>query len=306
MKILVTGASGLVGRHILARLSAEETVSLIAQSQSKPLIDWHGKNISPMQLGLDDKDAEDLLVAAGPNIVVHCAAKIPAPALTAEQAAEVNGRIDAVVSSAADRCGAQVIFISSVIVYEGTDCPWVEDDVVNPFSPYARKKYESEALFSRLDSPAASLRISSPYGGRQNAQRNVLYKFIHAALSGEKLKIYGEGSRRQDFIYAPDIAEVVWSIVSARLSGKEVGGIFNIASGSPVSMRELAELIIDIVGSGVVASSGEEDPQEGFDPRIDICKAREVLGWTPNTTLASGIRNIVASLRSQDADRLCF
>jgi nucleoside-diphosphate-sugar epimerase len=306
MRILVTGASGLVGRHILSRLSAEKTIFLIAQSQSRPLINWHGQNISLTQLGLDSKDAEDILVAAAPNIIVHCAAKIPTPAASAEQAAEVNGRIDAVVSNVANRCGAQVIFISSVIVYEGIDCPWVEDDVVNPFNSYARQKYESEVLFSRLGIAAASLRISSPYGGRQNAQRNVLYKFIHAALGGEKLKIYGEGSRRQDFIYAPDIAEAVWSIVSARLAGKEVGGIFNIASGSPVSMRELAELIIDIVGSGVVASSGEEDPQEGFDPRIDICKAREVFGWKPNTTLASGIRNIVASLRSQDADRFCF
>jgi nucleoside-diphosphate-sugar epimerase len=71
-------------------------------------------------------------------------------------------------------------------------------------------------------------------------------------------------------------------------------------------MRELAELIVGIVGHGMVVNSGEEDPQEWFNPQMDIGKARKVLGWTPNTTLALGIRNIVASLRSPDVDWFCF
>ena len=298
VKILVTGASGLVGRHILDRLSMEKTISLVAQSKIERLGNRYDAGIACMHLELDSKKAQSILVSATPDIIVHCAAQIPTVTSSAKQVAEINRRIDAAVFSAADQCGAQVIFISGTNVYEGIDCPWIEGHTLHPFSPYAQQKYESEVLFSELKNCATSLRVSSPYGGRQNAGRNVLYKFIHAAMNGGVLKIYGAGSRRQDFIYATDISEAVWSVVLSRLSGKEVGGIFNIASGSSTSMRELAELIVDIAGDGTVSSFGEEDAQENFDPQVDIHKANEALGWKPSTSLASGIGNVISSIRA--------
>jgi UDP-glucose 4-epimerase len=297
-KILVTGASGLVGRHILTRLSSEKNISVIGQLHRKKLHEVLASKISCAYLNLDENGVEDSLLNIAPNIIIHSAAKIPSIISSDYEVAEVNKKIDFAVFNAANKINARVIYISGINLYEGNLCPWSEGIIVSPLSAYAKQKYESELLFSKLIIPATSLRLSSPYGGTQDAGRNVLYKFIHAALNGDVLKIFGTGERRQDFIYASDIADAVWAIVSEELSGKKLSGIFNIASGSSVSMKNLAELIVDIAGRGVVVSSGEIDPQECHNPQIDIHKIWESVGWRPSTSLASGIRNIICTLRN--------
>jgi UDP-glucose 4-epimerase len=297
MIVLVTGANGLVGRSIVDRLSVEENVTLIAQYQNIPLSDWDASVVNSIQVGLGNKEADNVLDAIAPDLIVHCAAKIPTTKLSPKDAAEFNKAIDSTIYHFADRRNIPVIFISSVIVYEASRGISIESDFLQPFSPYAKQKLESELLFSMLNQPCSSLRISSPYGGFQNPDRNVLYKFIHTALNNDVLHVYGTGDRNQNFISASDIAEAVWTLALAKLSGRSFEGVFNIASGSSISMKNLAELVINIVGQGTVVCTGETDFQESVNFPIDIQKAWQTFGWKPTTSLPSGVESIISLLR---------
>lgn len=292
--VLITGASGLVGQHITQRLSSDKNISVIAQARSYTLKLDNG---SCIQLGLEEPGAEDILVGLRPDAIIHCAALIPTATISANVAAEVNRGIDRVVCGVADRCGAPIVFVSSVSVYENAKLPWKEIAEVHPDNSYAKQKKATEMCIAALNCHNTSMRISSPYGGKQSAERNVLYKFIHAAIQGLPLEIYGTGVRQQDFIYADDVADAVFSIIANNLTGKNVGGIYNIASGSAVSMRELAELIIHIAGCGEIIHTTDINEQEGFPPRIDISKAKTILEWQPHTSLALGLEQTIASIR---------
>lgn len=298
MIVLVTGANGLVGRHIVDKLSKEKAVVVIAQFQSDPLPSWCNNNISLLKTSFCNKNSSSLFDKVVPDVIVHCAAKIPTSAISSEDAANINRVIDSAIYNVALRHNTPVIFISSVIVYETSSAPYQEDTVLHPISPYALQKYESEFIFSALNKSSVSFRISSPYGGYQEPSRNVLYKFAHSALNGENLRVYGTGNRCQDFIYAADIADAVWDVIATWISGVELGGIYNIASASPISMKDLAIMIADIVGQGVVVISGEVDADEYNNPQIDIKKAYEEFSWQPSTSLAIGIRNVIGALRS--------
>ena len=118
---------------------------------------------------------------------------------------------------------------------------------------------------------------------------NVLYKFIHAAIKGEELIVAGSGKRSQDFICGADIAEAVWNIISIIISGEKLRGIFNITNGSSISMKELATLIVEVVGGGTVIHSESEDALGIVDFRVEIEKAKTSLGWEPKMTLRDGI-----------------
>jgi nucleoside-diphosphate-sugar epimerase len=110
--------------------------------------------------------------------------------------------------------------------------------------------------------------------------------FLQRALQGEDLSYHGSGSRMQDFVYVDDVAE-------AALDGLRAGrsGVFNVASGEPVTMKELAELVTELVAPEVrVVGSGQPDPQEGQTARYSIDAARRVLGWAPATALRRGLQ----------------
>jgi UDP-glucose 4-epimerase len=297
MIVLVTGANGLVGRHIVDKLSSKG-ISTIAQFHSNPITYQSNQYIFYLEADLCNSNSYSLFNETTPDIIVHCAAQIPTSLISSDDAANINNEIDTQVYKIATQHNIPVIFISSVIVYETSSEPYQENAILHPFSPYGIQKLKSESIFTSLNKPSVSFRISSPYGGDQKSSRNVLYKFIHSALKGEDLMVYGRGNRRQDFIYGSDIAEAVWLIVLAKLSNREVSGIFNIASGSTICMRELAELIVRVAGNGTVVHYAEDDLDDRFNPIINIDKAREVFGWQPNTTLASGIQSVIASLRS--------
>lgn len=299
MIVLVTGANGLVGRHIVDKLSTEG-VSIVAQFQNTPLHSWYNEGIHLLKADLSNKNSSSLFSKISPDIIVHCAAKIPASAMDSIDAANINKEIDSEIYNFAFQRNIPVVFISSVIVYEASSEPYQENKILHPTSPYAIQKYQSESIFSSLSKPSVSFRISSPYGGYQKPSRNVLYKFIHNALKGEDLMVYGTGNRCQDFICATDISNAVWDVLKAWALGVELSGIYNVAYGTPISMSELAVLITEIVGRGNVIYSNGVETDKHDNIKIDISRAYDILGWQPSVGLATGIRKVIDSLRNAE------
>jgi len=152
------------------------------------------------------------------------------------------------------------------------------------------------------DIRACSLRLTNTYGPRHHmrtSRQGVLSWFIRLALEGKEIQLFGGGEQQRDFNYVDDVVE---AFLLAALCDEANGEVFNIGAGVPVSLRQAAELCVEIAGSGSVV------PIE-FPPdkkRIEIgnyyadpSRAEKVLGWKPRTSLREGLVRTLEFFRKQ-------
>ena len=285
MRILVTGAAGLIGQASVAALNRAGLDVTPLYRHPGP----HAPAPDALFADLTGDEARRILGASSFDAVVHCAAVFPRPgqAMTPDEIALENRRMDRCVLDLAAERACPLVYLSSVSVYGTAPLPWRESSAPCPQSPYARAKLEGESDCLGQAARCVCLRVSSPYGPGQRTA-NVLRLFLAQALQGQDIRFHGSCRRTQDFVAASDVAQAVrLALVDTRACG-----IFNIASGVPTSMRELALLAVAGVPGcrSRVLASGEADPQEDHRVAVDITKAHVEMGWRPAVDLASGIR----------------
>ena len=118
-------------------------------------------------------------------------------------------------------------------------------------------------------------------------------RFIAAALAGEPLTIYGDGLQSRDFTYVGNVVDA--NLLAASAEGVS-GRIFNIATGSPTSVNDLADLIGTVVERPVRKELLAERAGDVRDSWADIEAARQALGWEPQVDAETGLRLTAASL----------
>jgi UDP-glucuronate decarboxylase len=198
--------------------------------------------------------------------------------------------------------GARVFHASTSEVYGDPDRhPQSEDyngnvNLVGPRSCYNNGKRFAETLltdYSRERNVTVRIaRIFNTYGPRmQSDDGRVVSNFIVQALTGEKVTIYGDGSQTRSFCYVDDMIEGFMRLMHA---GPEAGGPVNIGNPTERTVKQLAELIVQLTGS---KSRIEFLPLPVDDPRKrcpDISRARAILGWSPKVNLIEGLRATIA------------
>ena len=286
--VIVTGAGGLLGWAIASRLCADG-VPVVGIARA-PL------ETAPFDSRVVNLEADSLAEACAdlsPESVVHCAAVVPAPPmrLDDEASARATRRIDATAMAACTELGCRLIYVSSCILYDSGD-PQTKDEgaAVQARTPYSAAKLAGEGQAEALEGSVV-MRIPSPVGG-PGPRNTVLDRFVKRALEGQPLEVWGSGHREQDFIHVADIAEFVTRALTRRVSG-----VFNVASGRPIAMRELADIIVDVTGRGSVLQVSHPDPLDGHTARYDIQAARRLLDWAPRTSIREMIEERAARIR---------
>jgi UDP-glucose 4-epimerase len=147
---------------------------------------------------------------------------------------------------------------------------------------------------------SCSLRLTNTYGPRmrvRDARQTFLGIWIRRVLEGRPLQIYGDGKQVRDFNFVEDVIDAL--LLAAHCDAAN-GQIFNLGGSEPISLQELAELLLDVAGSG----SYEIVPFPADARRIDIgdyyadCRhIGAVLGWQPRTSLSTGLAESVAFYR---------
>jgi len=169
---------------------------------------------------------------------------------------EINsmGTLNVLRESTAARV-RQFIFASSMAVYGSPEkFPVTEDLQIAPNSPYGLSKVRGEMycqIFSeKFDIQTVVLRYFNTYGMRQtpSAYVGVLTTFITQALQGKPMTVFGDGNQLRDFVSVKDVARA--NIKALNFSGK---GIFNIGSGTEISVLDLAREIVNYLGEGTIA-----------------------------------------------------
>jgi nucleoside-diphosphate-sugar epimerase len=303
-KALVTGGAGFIGSHIVDRLLDQNFDVLVIDNfttgHHNNLVHRRTKNLHIIKG--DIRNFEDVKLAMKDADVVFHEAAIVSPVLSVKNPVltdEVNVRGTLNLLIAARKLGVKrFIFASSAAVYG--DVPFVhkkEDMIPAPTSPYGVSKLAAESyvqLFYKLYGiKTISLRYFNVYGPRQvigsaAAHASVIPIFTDKLSQDMPLPIYGDGMQTRDFVYVKDVVE---ANMLALKCDEGVGEVFNIGSGTRVTINQIAELLKGIANKKNLANSYL--PQRPTDIRhgyADISKAMRVLGYVPRFSIRKGLR----------------
>lgn len=188
----------------------------------------------------------------------------------------------------------RTVYASSSTVYGNkSDILIREDAVRKPLNPYGITKLEAELVAERyveMGAQIISLRYFNVVGlGRKLAYSGVVPRFLNRLKEGKPPIIYGDGMQIKDFVFVNDVVEA--NLVAMKSSVKS--GFFNIGSGKPISITDLAHLMIKISGKSLKPKYA--NPRLG-DARMcvaDISKAGQLLGWVPSTIMEDGLLKLL-------------
>lgn len=316
MIVLVTGAAGFIGSHLVdaylatgahvigvdnfltgseANLAAAKASGRFAFIRADVAAEW----------ALVDRSVAELAVI--PDRVLHLAspaspvdyAKLPLETLA------VNSRGTEAALAASQRWRARFLFASTSEAYGDplehpqAETYWGNVNPVGPRSCYDESKRFGEALVSTTirvrNADARIIRIFNTYGPRmRHNDGRVVANFVSQALAGLALTVYGSGAQTRSFCYVSDL---VRGIIACAESEAARGEIINLGNPDEYSIREFAQTVARLVG---VELRVEARPMPADDPsrrRPDITKARQLLGWSPEVSLLEGLSRTIEAFR---------
>jgi UDP-glucose 4-epimerase len=300
-KVLVTGAAGFVGSHVVERLLADGK----AVRGVDAFIDYYPRAIKEANLAaalghpafefveIDLATADLGPLLDGVTSICHLAAQAGVRAswgTSFETYIDCNIRsTQRLLEAVKDGGLTRFVYASSSSVYgETTDLPMRENGLTCPVSPYGDTKLAAEhlaVLYHRnYGVPTVSLRYFTVFGPRQRPDM-AFHRFIRAGLAGEPVTIFGDGSQTRDFTF---IADTVDATVSALETGPE-GSVLNVGGGSRVTLNDALDAIEACLGRSLDRRYVERARGDVTDTLADNSRAREVLGFSPSVGLAEGL-----------------
>ncbi|MGH8104007.1 MAG: SDR family oxidoreductase [bacterium] len=311
MKTLVTGGAGFIGSNIV-RLLVEEGHQVTVLDN---LSSGYRCNLDAFPgvrfIEGDVRDEANLKHAiTGVEAVFHLAASVGNTRSIEHpiEDAEINVIGTLRVLEAVRQAGIhKIVFSSSAGIFgELKTLPIREDHPVEPDSPYGATKLAAEKLclgYSKLyDLEAVCLRYFNVYGVNQryDAYGNVIPIFAHRILRGMSVSIFGDGQQTRDFVNVRDVAQANYQAALA----EGVSGAFNIGSGTRVTIKHLAELMIEIGGNRTAIEYGPPRPGDVRHSLADISAVRQTLGYKPSVGLQEGLVEYM-EWAGQDGALLC-
>jgi UDP-glucose 4-epimerase len=303
-RALVTGGAGFIGSNLVRRLlEGGDEVRVLDNFSTGRRENLEGLGVEVIEGELRSYERVHNAVR-GVEVVYHLGALGSVPRSVQDPltstAVNIEGTLN-VLLAARDAGARRVVYSSSSSVY-GTrrDLPVTEETPPDPISPYGVAKLAAERFcvsFSRVYAlETVVLRFFNVFGPRQSPVSQyaaVVPLFVTAIGRGEPVTIEGDGEQSRDFTYVSNVVDA--SLGAADAPGAS-GRIFNVSSGSPATVNELADAIGEIVGKPV---ERRFVPPRTGDIRAswaDIGAARETLGYEPRVELRDGLRLTVEYL----------
>jgi UDP-glucose 4-epimerase len=313
-RVLVLGGLGFIGSHVTAALAdLEASVSVLTRHPHRyadraAAFEARGVRI----VAGDVSDRETMCGAVrDQELVLHLACRAGAARSVVDPETDwrVNcgGLLAVAEAIRTEAPAARLVFAGSRLAYgPPLRLPVSEDHPHRPLCPHGVHQSAIERyleMYGRLYGLRWTLlRITNAYGPGAPIGRNaygVLNYFVHETLAGRSIHVYGDGSVLRDYVFVRD---VVHALLVAGAHPAAEGGVFNVGSGTGVTLMDAAQCVIVAVGRGSVEHRPWPPVDQGIETGsfvADVTRIREALGWTATFALAEGLRATVAATRRE-------
>jgi len=308
-RVLVTGAAGLLGRAVTSELVGGGSTVLGLD------IAWPDDDADAVP-GLvrvpgdvrDRSTVDRILQAESVDSVLHLAAQtLVGPALRDPVdtfSHNIEGTWTILEACRAQPRVARIVVASSDKAYgDAAGRPYVETMALRPRHPYDTSKAAADLLAQTYaqayGSPVAVTRCANLYGGGDLNWSRIVPGTIRSVVRGERPVIRSDGTFLRDYLYVRDAA--IGTLALAEQVGRrpELRGLpFNFAAGQRLTVIEMVDRIVDLMGSQLAPRILAEPLHEIPVQRVSAARARRELGWRPRSTLASGLRQTIAWYRT--------
>lgn len=300
-RILLTGATGFIGSHLLESLGENGYEIVVLKRSTSSL--WRIENSKYLDntIDIDCKNLSEVFSEKAFFAVIHLATNYVKDdnAVSIKEMYDSNVTFPSQLIELASRNGVKC-FINTGTFFE-YDCkflPVVETSKISPFNLYAKTKVAFENVIQTYSGAmdVFTLRLFSPYGEKDNEK--IIPYVICNALKGEKVFL-SDGLQKLDFIYVKDIVSAYIKLLDYLSKKQKTGSyeVFNLGSGFPVSVREIVSIVSQQLGSQVEVVWGA--PSAYDIPIAYSCnqKLLDYLSWSPNYSIHEGIRNTIKYYR---------
>jgi UDP-glucose 4-epimerase len=320
MRWLITGGCGFIGRTLLARILGDEAAQIrivddlsvgtraelaaindFAEPSPSLLAEWSAARVELVVGDIRD-GALARRATAGADVVVHLAANTGVGPSVADPMRDCTANVIGTLNyleGCRQNGVRRFVFASSGAPIGDCEPPIHEELPAHPVSPYGASKLAGEAYCSAyarsFGVETVALRFGNCYGPLSSRKGSIVAKFIREAMAGQGWEIYGDGRQTRDFVFVDDVVAAI--VLAATIEG--VGGeVFQIATHTETTVRELADALAEALGRhgisppairSVEARVG--DVRRNFS---DTTKARTRLGWTARVRLEDGLDRTVA------------
>jgi len=294
MRILITGGTGFIGRHLVNYWSDKHDLVVMARNLAGVEF-LSRKNVRFVQSDICNRN-EVFSAVRNADIVVHLASTtIPATSnddCVFDVSTNLIGSLNILDACVAHKVKKLIFSSSGGTVYGNSDGkPLSEDSPLNPICSYGVVKIGIEKYiqmyYRNFGLPYAILRISNPFGTGHHGQMGfgVISTFIKKIMKGEEIEIWGDGTIARDFIFADDLVLAFDRTLECEIRDLLV----NIGSGEATSLNEILDGLRSILKSEPKVRYLEG---RAFDVKVsclNIEKARSSLDWQPIFSLNEGL-----------------
>jgi len=286
MKILLTGANGLLGKTLLRKLQQNNHEIVATAKDASRLANLKSRNTAFHSLDITDGDAVyKLITFTKPDVIIHAAAMTQVDQCELNKIDCWNTNVTATrfIVDAARETKSRLIFISTDFIFDGISGPYKEDDLPNPVNYYGSSKLAAEKAIMESGLSWAIVRTILVIGKTEDDQRQNIISWVKEELEkGEKIKVVDDQVRTPTFV--DDLADGIMLILE-----KNATGIFHIAGKDTLTPYQVAtktaaylELdtsLIEKVDAGSFTQAALRPPKTGFV----IEKAKKDLGYEPRS-----------------------
>jgi len=304
-KVLVTGATGFIGKHLLRKLLLDKyTVSCFDIQFNELFFKEFENNVQIFQGNLsNEKSIRSCIIKSNPHYVFHLAGvknrSNSKTSFSVNHEINYNGTYNLLNSLSGLNNLSHVITLGTIEEYGNANTPFTEDTNELPDSHYGLSKLAatklSLAFYNVYQLPITILRPSIAFGPGQGLEM-FIPAIIRSMQNNEVFKMTG-GEQSRDFIYISDLIDVMMKTASA---DKVIGHIVNIGAGHSITIKETANQIAsnmtkdDLIKIGAIPYRSTEI----MDYSVVIDKAKSMLGWYPKVSLSDGLLKTIESFNS--------
>ena len=317
-QVIITGGNGFVGRHLVKSLLTNKQCSIVLVANTSNLMDRGVQETMPLTFhAADIRDIEaitNIFRDEEADTCVHLAAKLSVvdSIKKPDETMDINVKGTLNVLEACHKSGVKnFVFASSAAVYgDVQELPISEDQTLRPLSPYGSSKMLAEQhvlSYKKLKKiqNTISLRIFNVYGPGQTSESGVITKFATRLSKGLPPVIYGDGNHTRDFISVYDVADAILLSIKAMEEPKNSHNynlssspVFNIGTGTPTSLKELAQKMISIscLKLNPIYEKADSDRGVILHSYANMTKAKRELQFAAKKSLDAGLKEIVEPL----------